>query len=339
MVDKKLIQQKQILVVGGAGYIGSFTAQALVAHGAAVTIFDNLSSGHKKAIPASASFVQGDISDASSVDALLKSKKFDAILYFASLINVGDSVKDPGTYWKVNVVWTLDFIERARARGIHNIVFSSSAAVYGVPQGALIESHSKLPVNPYGETKLAVEKYLSDLGNAGSANSVALRYFNACGASVDGAMGEDHNPETHLVPNIVKAGLGLLNTEFTIFGNDYPTPDGTCVRDYIHVLDLADAHLLALASLLSGAKGFQAYNVGTGVGVSNKAMLEAAEKVIGKPIAHRYGGRRAGDPAQLVANSDLLQKTFHWKPHYTDPKEMLKTVVAWFSKNPRGYDS
>lgn len=339
MSDKKIINGKKILVVGGAGYIGSFTSHELVKIGALVTIFDNLSSGHTKAIPASAKLIQGDLGDPESINAALSSDNFDAVLYFASLINVGDSVKDPGTYWRVNVGYTIDFIERARRVGIKNFVFSSSAAVYGVPQSALIESHQKLPVNPYGETKLAVEKFLSDLGSAKLLNSVALRYFNACGAAEDGSLGEDHNPETHLVPNIVKAGLGLLSTQFTIFGKDYPTRDGTCIRDYIHVLDLAEAHLLGLAALLSGkCSGFSAFNVGTGHGVSNKEMLEAAAKVIGKEIPHVYGERRAGDPAELVADSTLIQKTFGWKAKFIKPEEMLKGVVAWFAKNPKGYN-
>lgn len=339
MPDKRIIKDKKILVVGGAGFIGSFTTHALVGEGAKVTIFDNLSSGHTKAIPSSVKLIKGDLGDSSSVNALLSSDSFDAVLYFASLINVGDSVKDPGTYWRVNVGYTIDFIERARRAGIKNFVFSSSAAVYGVPQGALVESHQKLPVNPYGETKLAVEKFLSDLGCAKLFNSVALRYFNACGAAEDGTLGEDHNPETHLVPNIVKSGLGLLSTQFTIFGSDYPTRDGTCVRDYIHVLDLAEAHLLGLSALLSGSSsGFSAYNVGTGHGVSNKEMLEAAKKVIGKEIPHIYGARREGDPAELVADSTLIQKTFGWKAKFIKPEEMLKSVVAWFTKNPKGYD-
>lgn len=339
MSDKKSIRGKKILVVGGAGFIGSFTTHALVKEGAEITIFDNLSSGHKKAVPQSVNLIQGDLGDPDGVNALLSSQSFDAVIYFASLINVGDSVKDPGTYWRVNVSYTIDFIERARRAGIKNFVFSSSAAVYGVPQGALVESHQKLPVNPYGETKLAVEKFLSDLGSAKLFNSVALRYFNACGAAEDGSLGEDHNPETHLVPNIVKAGLGLLSTQFTIFGSDYPTRDGTCIRDYIHVLDLTEAHLLGLSALLSGkCTGFSAYNVGTGHGVSNKEMLAAAAKVIGKEIPHVYGDRRAGDPAELVADSTLIQKTFGWKPRFINPEDMLKSVVAWFTKNPKGYD-
>ncbi len=320
---------KEILVVGGAGYIGSFVVRALLDAGYKITVLDNLSSGHKEAIPSKVTLIEADLADEKVVRDVAKGK--DAAMLFSGLINVGESVKEPWRYWKENVVKMILFLEVASE--IKNIIFSSSAATYGVPQGELFETHELKPVNPYGETKLAIEKYLEHLTIAKSINAVALRYFNAAGGRAD--LGEDHKPETHLIPNVIKAGLE--GRPVTIFGSDYETKDGTCVRDYIHVEDLADAHLRALTACLSAKIGFRPYNVGTGKGVSNLEVLKATEDVLNRKIECIMGERRAGDPPVLVANPNLIKKELSWEPKFTNIKDIISSAALWHKNHPNGY--
>lgn len=321
---------KKVLVVGGAGYIGSFTVKALQQSDYDVVVLDNLSSGHREAI-GSTDLVEGDLGDEKVIRDLFSKHSFESVMLFSGLINVGESVKEPWRYWKENVVKVILFLELAES--VKNIIFSSSAATYGIPQGELSETHELKPVNPYGETKLAIEKYLEHLCLAKGINAVALRYFNAAGGRED--LGEDHRPETHLIPNVIKAALE--DREVTIFGGDYPTKDGTCVRDYIHVEDLADAHVRVLTACISARVGFRPYNVGTGIGVSNLEVVEACSRVIGRKVEHKIVERRAGDPPVLVANPNLIKKELSWSPKFNSIDEIVRSALSWHKAHPNGY--
>ncbi|MBX7137723.1 MAG: UDP-glucose 4-epimerase GalE [Oligoflexia bacterium] len=339
----------KVAVIGGAGYIGSFTVRSLVESGHTVSVFDNLSFGHAAAVHRDAELVRGSLENPAELEGFFQGRAFDALVHFAALTSVPDSVRDPLRYYNANVALSVQLFTAMRKAGVNTALVSSTAATYGVPlqDRALDEEHPTNPTNPYGETKLAMESMLratvvSDQINPSIAaedrfRAVALRYFNACGASEDGLLGEDHRPETHLMPNAVRAALGV-GASLKLFGNDYPTPDGTCVRDYIHVEDLARAHVMALEALFARRlDGFQVFNVGTGQGASNLEIIEAAGEAAGRPVPYSVEPRRPGDPPELVADSTRLQQTLGWKPRYTSIRQIAETVVRWYKGNPDGY--
>ena len=316
---------QHILVVGGAGYIGSHMVWLLGQRGIQVTTLDNLSGGHRDAV-LHGELVVGDMADRALLDRVLSSRRFDAVMHFASYIQVGESVTDPAKYYQNNVANTIGLLNAMRDHGVAKFVFSSTAAVFGEPQYSPIdERHPQQPINPYGRTKWMVEQALADYDRAYGLKSVSLRYFNAAGAHPQGLLGERHEPETHLVPLVLQAAAGR-RPHVTVFGRDYDTPDGTCVRDYIHVMDLAEAHWNALDYLARGGST-SAFNLGNGDGYSVQQVVETAMAVTGRPVAVHEGPRRAGDPARLVADAALARNVLGWKPRYAD----LATIVghAW----------
>jgi len=316
----------RVLVTGGAGYIGSFTARRLLERGHTVTVYDNLSAGHRENVPAE-NLIVGDLKDVDHLDQVLVVHRIEAVIHFAASCYVGESVTDPAKYYANNVLNGLHLLERVRRHRIPRFVFSSTCATYGVPQIVPIpESHPFAPVNPYGNTKLAFERMLADYAPAYGIGFVALRYFNAAGASLDGRYGEDHDPETHLIPLVLQTALGQ-RPHIDILGTDYPTPDGTCIRDYVHVEDLAEAHLLALEAIEPG-KG-TAFNIGTGVGSSVRDVIRTCEEVSGKPIAVRERERRPGDPPHLVADGAKIRGELGWKPKYPDLRSIVETAWEW----------
>lgn len=324
-----------ILVTGGAGYIGSHTVAELLARGEEVIVLDNLQKGHAEAV-LTPSFYQGDLRDSSLLDQIFTKHDVEAVIHFAADSLVGESVSNPLKYFQNNVASTLNLVTKMKEHGVGKIVFSSTAATYGEPQSIPIqESDPTLPTNPYGETKLTIEKMLHWCDQAYGIHFVALRYFNAAGADPKGRIGEDHHPETHLIPLILKVALGQRES-ITIFGQDYPTHDGTCVRDYIHVLDLAQAHYLALNKLRKTNKS-GIYNLGNGQGFSVAQVIEAARKVTGHPIPAQWGERRAGDPAVLIASSQLAQKELGWIPQWNRLEQMIETAWNWHKNHPQGF--
>jgi UDP-glucose 4-epimerase len=324
----------RVLVVGGAGYIGSHAVRRLIAAGHDVRVFDNLSSGHIEAIPAGLLTV-GDLADRHAVENALRAHHADAVMHFAASISVPESVANPAEYYRNNVVGSLNLLEAMRAVGVSRIVFSSTAAVYGEAETVPISEESPTrPINPYGFTKRVVEQALTDYSAAYGLGAVALRYFNACGASDDASIGEDHRPETHLIPMILEVALGRRE-HVSIFGDDYPTPDGTCVRDYVHVDDLAEAHALVLEGIQTGKT--RIYNVATGGGVSVRQVIEAARRVTGHPIPVVERPRRPGDPPALVASPQALMRDFAWSPHHTEIDSIVRTAWSWHSTHPFGY--
>ncbi|KAA3607804.1 MAG: UDP-glucose 4-epimerase GalE [Planctomycetota bacterium] len=323
----------KVLVTGGCGYIGSATARLLRRRGHEVEVLDNLSEGHRAAWDGP--FTELELLDRDALHGWLQAKQFDGLIHFAARAYVGESVLQPERYWRSNVVPLIHLTEALE--GVP-IVFSSTCAVYGEPPvDRLDETLPKAPINPYGATKAAAERLLSDRDGAGHGKYAALRYFNAAGAEEDGSHGEDHDPETHLIPLAVHAALGL-GKALTVFGNDWPTPDGTCVRDYIHILDLAEAHLCALERLWQGGDSGQ-WNVGTGRGASVLEVIQAVEKAAGRPVPWSPGPRRAGDPPFLVANADKAAKDLGWKAQWTDLDALVATAVAWHQSHPAGYSS
>jgi UDP-glucose 4-epimerase len=324
----------RILVTGGAGYIGSHTVRLLLAHGHDVTVYDNLSMGHRAAVLAERLIV-GDLKDVDRLDQLLLERRIEAIVHFAASAYVGESVTDPAKYYRNNLINSLNLLELCRKQAITRFVFSSTCATYGTPETVPItESTPQRPINPYGETKLAFEKALRDYAAAYKLGVIALRYFNASGAADDASIGEDHTPETHLIPLVLQVALGQ-RPHIAIFGDDYPTPDGTCVRDYIHVDDLAEAHRLALTAIEPGT--FRAYNVGIGKGASVRDVISVAEAVTGKSISAVVTPRRAGDPAELVAASDAIRRDLNWSPKYTSLRSIIESAWRWHVSHPRGY--
>lgn len=315
-----------ILVAGGAGYIGSHVCKTLASHGYLPVVLDNLSSGRRDFVRWGP-LVAASVADAQAVREAVRTHQIQAVIDLAGSSEVGESVKEPLKYYDNNVACKLDFLHTLRESGVKAFVFSSTAAVYGEPvQVPIPETHALLPKNPYGWSKLMFEQVLRDFHRAGGPAWTALRYFNAAGASPDGDIGESHDPETHLIPRACMANLGLIPA-LDIFGNDYPTPDGTAIRDYIHVLDLASAHVLAVRALLEGAMP-AAYNLGNGVGTSIGEIL-ACFKELGLEVPHRFSPRRAGDPVRLVADSAAAKATLGWKPAHTGIRDIISSAHAW----------
>jgi UDP-glucose-4-epimerase GalE len=322
---------KKILVTGGAGYIGSHTVQLLIRRGFDPVVVDNLSKGYRHNVAANRLHVL-DTLDTGALTALMQQEGVDAVIHFAAFIAVGESVQEPEMYFRNNVGGSLSLVTAMHGAGVRRLVFSSTAAVYGTPERVPIpEDAPYAPVSPYGESKVMVEKILGWLDRCRGLRSVSLRYFNACGADPEAGLGEEHDPETHLIPLLLRAVR--TGQPVTLFGDDYDTPDGTCIRDYIHVSDLAEAHILALEALLAGA-GSGAYNVGTGSGHSVLEVLRAAEEVTGRKVPFVMGPRRAGDPPVLVADAGRLTRVFGWKPRFTDLREIVAT--AWQFEKRRG---
>lgn len=320
----------KVLVTGGAGYIGSHTCKALAEQGHEVVVYDNLSTGYRKLVRWGA-FEYGDIRDSARLGTVLRQHRPDGCIHFASSIAVGESVTDPGKYYDNNVIGSLRIMECLRDSTCSSLVVSGTAAVYGLPESTPINENSRLhPINPYGRTKLAMEWMLQDFATAHNLHWVSLRYFNAAGGDLDGDTGECHDPETHLIPNVLRAIDGDIPA-LRLFGDDYDTHDGTCIRDYIHVSDLAAAHVLALEYLLAGKTSI-AMNLGSGTGISVREILDAAAQVTGRPVPHAIEGRRAGDPARLVADSSLAQKNLGWNMQHSDITTILTSAWAWHCK-------
>ena len=325
-----------VLVCGGAGYIGSHAVHVLIEKGEEVIIVDNLQTGHRAALHPKAKFYEGDIRDAAVLDKIFTENDIEAVIHFAANSLVGESMEKPLLYFNNNVYGMQVLLEGMVKHGVDKIVFSSTAATYGEPKRVPIhEDDETNPTNTYGETKLTMEKMMKWVSRANGVRYVSLRYFNAAGALPDGSIGEDHKTETHLIPLILQVPTGRRD-HITVFGDDYPTPDGTCLRDYIHVVDLADAHVLALEYLRKGGAS-DIFNLGNGQGFSVKEMIAAAEKATGKKIAAEIGARRAGDPAQLIASSDKARRILGWQPHFTDVEEIIATAWKWHEKHPAGY--
>jgi UDP-glucose 4-epimerase len=317
----------KILVVGGAGYIGSHMVKMLIANEHHVVTFDNLSNGHRDAV-LGGKFVLGDLTDRITLDAVFEEEKPDAVMHFASFIQVGESVSHPDKYYRNNLSNTINLLDSMLLHNVKNLIFSSTAAIFGEPNYLPIdELHPNNPVNPYGRTKLMVEQILADYDQAFGLKYVCLRYFNAAGADPECQLGERHTPETHLVPLVLQVAFGR-RSEIIVFGRNYDTPDGTCVRDYIHIVDLCSAHLLALEHLLNGGDS-EHFNLGNGDGFSVQEVINAVENVTGNKITVKYGVRRDGDPARLVADSTKARRQLGWKPEYSDLEIILKHAWNW----------
>ena len=324
-----------VLVIGGAGYIGSHAVKALRGRGTDVVVYDNLSAGHRAAARFATALVQGDIQDTARLRDTMRRFDVDAVMHFAALTSVGVSMTDPLGYYTNNVGGTLSVLDAMMSERVELFVFSSTAAVFGNPvKTPIAEDHPTQPINPYGETKLAVERVLPYAERAYGIRSVALRYFNAAGADPDGDLGEDHEPELHLIPRALDAAAG--RGSFQIFGEDYDTPDGTCLRDYIHVTDLAEAHLLALDALRGGAATAY-YNLGNGRPTSVREVVDAVARVVGRPVPVTIGPRREGDPAVLFASSERIKKDLGWRPRLEDVDTIVETAWRWRERHPSGY--
>lgn len=324
----------KVLVTGGAGYIGSHAVRVLLDHKHEVVCLDNLSHGHREALDSRAVFVEGSTSDQALVKSIIKEHNVEAIMHFAADIEVAESVENPFKYYENNFSRTLMLLKAAMDSGIKKVVFSSTAAVYGNPEKTPIEEYQlRNPINPYGRSKMMVEMALEDFCHAQGLGYIILRYFNVAGAHPDSSIGEDHHPETHLIPRILKAAL--TKSAVKIFGTDYPTPDGTCIRDYVHVMDLAGAHVLALESLEAG-KG-SVYNLGSQKGFSVREIIEACESVTGEKLQVQEEARRSGDPAVLVASSDKIRHELKWKPEYSSIESIVDHAWKWHTSHPQGY--
>ncbi len=317
-----------ILIVGGAGYVGSHMAKTLTALGDSVTVLDNLSTGYRDAVPERARLVVSDLSQRGFLYNFLEQNDFDAVMHFASCIDVAESMRDPGKYYQNNVANTLKLLEAMVANGVCRFVFSSTAAVYGEPEYCPIdEDHPLLPINPYGFSKYMVEKILADFDRAYGLKSITLRYFNAAGADPDGSLGERHDPETHLIPLLLQVAAGRRE-HLELFGLDYDTPDGTCIRDYVHVNDICSAHLGALDALMGGSSS-ATYNLGNGAGFSVLEVIAAVESVTGRRLEIREGPRRPGDPARLVADASRVRRELSWSPRFPDIRQIVEHAWAW----------
>lgn len=327
-----------ILVLGGAGYIGSHTVYELIDAGRDVVVADNLVTGFRQAVHPKARFYEVDIRNKKAMDALFEKEHIEGVIHFAASSQVGESMVDPLKYYDNNLWGTISLLESMVEHGVDKIVFSSTAATYGEPERVpILEYDRTQPTNCYGETKLAMEKMMSWTSRAHGLRYVALRYFNACGAHASGEIGEAHDPETHLIPVILQVPNGQRE-KISVFGEDYPTKDGTCVRDYIHVTDLARAHILALDYLIKGGEN-NVFNLGNGVGFTVKEVIDVARKVTGHAIPAESCPRRAGDPAQLVASSDKAKTVLGWKPQFNDLETIVSTAWAWHKAHPHGFES
>lgn len=327
---------RRILVVGGAGYIGSHMVRHLLEKGEAPVVLDNLSNGHRQAIPSHIPFYQIDIHDTSRVENILRQEAITHVIHFAAYAYVGESMSEPLKYYKNNIAGTVSLLEAVRKAGVKYLVFSSSCATYGNPQKLpLAESHPQNPINPYGETKLVIENLLRAMSAQNQIIYAALRYFNAAGASLDSSIGEDHTPESHLIPLVLQVALGQRKY-VSIFGGDYPTPDGTCIRDYIHVDDLARAHLLALNHLEKSDSSLE-LNLGTGRPASVKEIITTCELVTGHRIPVTMEARRPGDPAELTADNSRALQILGWQPQHTELRSIIESAWHWHRKHPRGY--
>jgi UDP-glucose 4-epimerase len=329
----------RILVTGGAGYVGGFAARHLLGAGHDVTILDDLSQGHRQALP-SGLLVQGNVGDPALVGRLLREHRIEAVMHFAASTYVGESVENPSKYWRNNVVHTLELLQAMRDQGVRRIVFSSTCATYGErAEMPLREETPQAPGSPYAFTKFAIEQLIRDFSRAHGLGHVLLRYFNASGGQADGAHGEDHRPETHLIPILLQAALGQRD-RVDVFGDDYPTPDGTCIRDYVHVEDLARAHELAVEGCPApdAERQGRVFNIGTGTGHSVLEVIHSVERITGRKLPYRVVGRRPGDPPRLVASSERLRGELGWEPHYTDLDETVRTAWAWHESHPHGYE-
>jgi UDP-glucose-4-epimerase GalE len=323
----------RVLVTGGAGYVGSHAAKRLAETGHDVLIVDNLAEGHRPAI-GKIPFESADLMDRPRVAALLKAHNIETVMHFAAFAYVGVSVREPAVYYQNNIVGSLALLDAMRQAGVNRIVFSSSCATYGIPQRVPItEDHPQNPISPYGFTKFVIERALADYAHAYGLGYAALRYFNAAGAAADGSLGEDHDPETHLIPLILQVALGQRE-HVEIFGTDYPTPDGTCIRDYIHVDDLAAAHIAALEKLQPRTE--LKLNLGTGRGASVQEVVDLCREITGHPIPTRAAPRREGDPPELVADPAAAKRALNWQPRYSI-RQIIESAWAWHQKHPRGY--
>lgn len=327
-----------VLVLGGAGYIGSHAVCSLIEEGYEVVIADSLVTGHMEAVNTHAKFYQGDICDRGFLDDLFQKEKIDAIIHFAAFSLVGESMVNPLKYYRNNLYGTMVLLEAMVAAGIDKIVFSSTAATYGEPERVPIgEMDRTSPTNCYGETKLSMEKMFKWASQAYGIKYVSLRYFNACGAHESGKIGEAHNPESHIIPLILKVPQGKMEY-ISVFGDDYPTPDGTCIRDYIHVSDLAKAHILAMEYLKNGGES-DIFNLGNGIGFSVKEVIEISRKVTEHQIPIKICPRREGDPARLIASSDKAKKILNWNPQYDSLEKIVSSAWKWHRSHPDGYDT
>ena len=321
----------RIFVVGGAGYIGSVCAELLLNEGHELAIFDNLIEGHPRAVDSRANFIQGDLADRAQIEAALSSARSDAVMHFAAYALVPESMRDPSRYFRNNISNGLNLLDAMVARGVQRMIFSSTCAIFGPPERIPIdETAIPRPISPYGESKLAFEKILRWYDEIHGVKFVSLRYFNASGATEN--FGEDHRPETHLIPAVLKVALGQ-NPNVEIYGTDYETPDGTCIRDYIHIVDLARAHILAL-----GASGSGFYNLGTGGGSSVQEIIEACRKITGRKIGTVEKPRRPGDPPRLIASSAKIKRELGWQPQFQSLDAIIESAWAWHQKFPHGYD-
>lgn len=328
-----------VLVTGGAGYIGSHMVKSLHRAGHKVTVLDNLSTGHRDAA-GEADFVEGDLRTLSDVTGAFEGRRVDVVVHFAASCYVGESVHDPAKYYSNNVIGTLNLLEAMRKAGCNRLVFSSTCSTYGDPVSLpMDESHPQQPINPYGTSKLASERAMVDYGRAYGLGSIALRYFNAAGCDPEGELGERHTPETHLIPLVLQEALRLRSggqpgeTGLQVFGDDFETPDGTCIRDYVHVSDLCDAHLLAIERLRGGGtSNFEAFNLGIGKGYSVKEVIETCRRITGQDIQYRISAQRPGDPARLVANASRARTELGWTPRHEDLAAIVSTAWRWFSR-------
>ena len=324
----------RVLVTGGAGYIGSVTSEVLLLHDHDVMVFDDLSQGHRAAVPASATWVEGDLSSPRAIQAAIDTYRPEAVMHFAARSLVGESMEEPFVYLRDNLVNGLNLLQACIAGGVDRFILSSTANLFGSPAAALIDEQTAIaPGSPYGESKWALERALYWISQTKGLRFASLRYFNAAGASE--ARGEHRNPETHLIPQVLQVAAGRRD-HITIFGDDYDTSDGTCVRDYIHVLDLAEAHVLAMQAL---EQGNRVYNLGNGKGFSVRQVIDTARAVTGAVIPERIGPRRAGDPARLVASSDLIRRELGWSPRYPGLQQIIETAWRWHQQYPQGYAS
>lgn len=328
---------KSVLVTGGAGYIGSHTVEELSRCGYQVVVLDNMSTGHREAVR-SGIIYQGDIADTPLIEHIIGKHDIHSVVHFAAKSLVGESFVHPEMYFYENTVKSFVFLDTVRKAGVKRLVFSSTAAVYGTPDTMPISENAAInPVNPYGASKRMIEEYLGWIGRAGDISWVALRYFNAAGAALDGSMGEDHRPETHLIPLVIHTLMGIRKG-LSVFGTDYATPDGTCIRDYVHVVDLARAHVQALQGLEGGCPS-QVFNLGTGQGYSVKEVINQAQRIVGRSLPVSWEARRPGDPAVLVADCSKIKSALNWNPQFSDLETILSSAWRWHSQNPDGYGS